>query len=216
MLDLNFEIFLRLVASVVLGGMIGFERGINHDAGLRTHIIVCLGAASIMILSEAMVAVYDISSEVMRMSAQVVSGVGFLGAGSIIVDGNRVRGITTAAGLWTTACVGLVVGAGYYLIAFSVVVLMLASMLGLKSLKNKLRHKGTTYNVKLETSSASQVQRVFEKLVSESATIKNLRIEEVGETSFMLLELKLPSKVTVEDLVKELCQYSNVREFTML
>lgn len=216
MTEFDFEILFRLIASVVLGGMIGFERGINHDAGLRTHIIVCLGAASIMILSELMVAVYDINSEVLRMGAQVVSGVGFLGAGSIIVDGNRVRGITTAAGLWTTACVGLVVGAGYYLVAFAVVILMLAATLGLRSLKKKLRSKGTTYTVKIETSNAVQVQKVFEKLVAESAQIKSLRIEEEGDVSMMYLEIKLPGKVSVEEIVKELCGYSNVREFTMI
>ncbi len=216
MTGFSFEILFRLVASVILGGMIGFERGINHDAGLRTHIIVCLGAASIMILSESLVAVYNINSEIMRMGAQVVSGVGFLGAGSIIVDGNRVRGITTAAGLWTTACVGLVVGAGYYLIAFAVVVLMLAATLGLRSLKKKLRSKGTTYTVKLETSNSTQIQKVFEKLVSESAQIKSLRIEDEGEVSIMYLEIKLPGRVSVEDIVKELCGYSNVREFTVV
>ena len=216
MTEFSFEIFFRLVASVILGGMIGFERGINHDAGLRTHIIVCLGAASIMILSESLVAVYSINSEIMRMGAQVVSGVGFLGAGSIIVDGNHVRGITTAAGLWTTACVGLVVGAGYYLIAFAVVVLMLIATLGLRSLKKKLRNKGTTYTVKLETSNSIQVQKVFEKLVSESAQIKSLRIEDEGAVSIMYLEIKLPGRVSVEDIVKELCGYSNVREFTVI
>ena len=100
----DYSLLIRLVVAALLGGIIGFERGgSNHEAGLRTHIILCLGASMIAVLSELMVKQYGINSEVMRMSAQVISGVGFLGAGSIIMDGNRIRGITTAAGLWTTA-----------------------------------------------------------------------------------------------------------------
>lgn len=121
-INFDYILLLRLVAAVICGGIIGWERGgTNHDAGLRTHIIVCLGSAAIMVVSQCLVEQYEINQEIMRMGAQIVSGVGFLGAGSIIMDGNRIRGITTAAGLWTTACVGIVIGAGYYIIGFVVV-----------------------------------------------------------------------------------------------
>lgn len=212
---LEYELLLRLFLAVILGGLIGFERGINHDAGLRTHIILCLGSASVMVLSEALVVKYDIDSEIMRMAAQVVSGVGFLGAGSIVIDGNRVRGITTAAGLWTTACVGLVVGAGYYLIAFTIVILMLCSMLGLKSLKKKLRVEGTVYNVRLEAESAVMIQEVFEKLVSESVHISSMKVEDTDTGTFIDLEIKIPRRVNVEDVMQDLCRCCIVREFTV-
>jgi putative Mg2+ transporter-C (MgtC) family protein len=139
LLNFDFTLLVRLVAAVILGALVGFERGgTKHDAGLRTHILLCLGAAAVMVVSEAVTRQYGISGEIMRMGAQVVSGVGFLGAGCIMVDGNRIRGITTAAGLWTTACVGLAVGAGYYIIAGFVVLLMLAVMYGLRNVARRL------------------------------------------------------------------------------
>lgn len=215
-MEIEYELLLRLLSAVILGGIIGFERGINHDAGLRTHIIVCLGAASVMVLSEALAVKYNISHEIMRMAAQVVSGVGFLGAGSIVVDGNRVRGITTAAGIWTTACVGLVVGAGYYFLAFTIVIMMLCTMLGLQSLKKKLRNTGALYNVKLETNESVQIQEIFEKLIAESAHINNLKIEETDGKTYILLTIKIPKNVNVEDLVHELCECCIVREFNVV
>ena len=96
------DIVIRLVLAVVLSGLIGIERvKTNHDAGLRTHILVCLGSAGIMLMSEVMQAQFG--NDVGRIPAQVVSGIGFLGAGSIIVNNSRIKGLTTAAGLWTTA-----------------------------------------------------------------------------------------------------------------
>ena len=213
-MELELHLLLRLVAAVVFGGMIGYERGIKHDAGLRTHIILCLGAASVMVLSEAIVKKYGIDGEIMRMAAQVGSGVGFLGAGSIVIDGNRVRGITTAAGLWTTACVGLVVGAGYYLIAFTIVVLMLCSMLGLKSLKKKLRNQGTVYNAVLEVGSSGLFQDILEKLISESVHINSVRVEDKESGSLIYLELRIPRRVNVEEILQDLCKCCIVREFT--
>jgi len=215
-MGLEYELLLRLVAAVILGGMIGFERGINHDAGLRTHIILCLGAASVMVLSQALVTKYGVDGEIMRMAAQVVSGVGFLGAGSIVIDGNRVRGITTAAGLWTTACVGLVVGAGYYLVAFFIVFLMLCSMLGLQSLKKKLRVQGAVYNVVLEAESTGRIQEIFENLISESVHISGMRVEDKGTGIYIHVEIKIPRRASVEDVLQDLCRCCTVREFTLV
>jgi putative Mg2+ transporter-C (MgtC) family protein len=136
----DYYLILRMLVAAILGGIIGLERsGSNHEAGLRTHIVLCLGSAVVMIISEAIIQKYSIESEIMRMSAQVISGVGFLGAGSIIVNGGRIKGITTAAGLWTTACIGLAAGAGFYIIAVVAAVLMLLSMWGLRILMRKLK-----------------------------------------------------------------------------
>ncbi len=135
------EIIIRLVVAVILGGIIGIERaGTNHDAGLRTHILVCLGSASVMIMSEAVA--QDYGGDVMRIGAQVVSGIGFLGAGCILVHGKRVRGLTTAAGLWATACLGLTVGAGYYFIGAVMALIIVASVLLLRPVTNYLQKRG--------------------------------------------------------------------------
>ena len=99
--------------------MIGYERGKRkHAAGLRTHIVVCIGAASVMMLSQFLSVYSDSSTDPSRLGAQVISGIGFLGAGSIIITGHHrgqhIKGLTTAAGLWASACMGLVVGSGFY------------------------------------------------------------------------------------------------------
>ncbi len=137
-----FEILIRFALAVLLGGIIGVERsGTNHDAGLRTHILVCLGSACVMIVSEALV--NDYSGDIMRIGAQVISGIGFLGAGCILVHGKRIRGLTTAAGLWATACLGLAIGAGYYFIGISMALLIIAAMLALRPVAAFLQKRGS-------------------------------------------------------------------------
>ena len=114
----EWEICLRLVLACAMGGIIGYERQMRHkSAGLRTNMLVALGACLIMILSQAL---YDnvegkTNADPARLAAQVVSGIGFLGAGAIMKEGLTVTGLTTAATLWVVAGVGLAVGAGFYL-----------------------------------------------------------------------------------------------------
>lgn len=108
----------RLLLSILLGGMIGLERGLkNRPAGLRTYMLVCLGACIVMITNQYVYQAFGVSDPV-RMGAQVISGIGFLGAGTIVVTArNQIKGLTTAAGLWASACVGLALGIGLYEVA---------------------------------------------------------------------------------------------------
>ena len=134
------EIALRLTLALLLGGIIGLERSnTNHDAGMRTHILVCLGAATVMIISERMNGTFG--GDVGRLGAQVISGIGFLGAGCILISNNRIKGLTTAAGLWTTACLGLALGMGYYFVAILLTALMLTAMLLLHPLASKIERR---------------------------------------------------------------------------
>ncbi len=156
------DIVARLVLAVLLSGLIGVERvKTNHDAGLRTHILVCLGAAGIMLMSEVMQVQFG--SDVGRIPAQVVSGIGFLGAGCIIVNNNRIKGLTTAAGLWTTACIGLCCGIGYYFIAIVVTALMLGAMLLLHPLGNHLQKRGakTTHKLRVGLKNRSYISQLY-------------------------------------------------------
>ena len=169
------SILLRLFVAVILGGLIGWERGgNNHEAGLRTHIIVALGAATIAVISECLAARYN-GQEVMRLSAQVISGVGFLGAGSIIMDGNRIKGITTAAGIWTTACVGLAIGAGYYIISILVTALVLFTMLGLRSMTKKLQRKSMHYTICCETPEKAALMDIIDVLEAEGIQARSIK-----------------------------------------
>jgi len=103
------------VFAIVVGGILGWERGLrNRPAGFRTHMLVCLGATIVMMTNQYVYQTLNIGDPV-RMGAQVISGIGFLGAGTIIITGrNEIKGLTTAAGLWTATCIGLAIGIGFY------------------------------------------------------------------------------------------------------
>lgn len=115
--DLNFaSISVRLIGAILFGGLIGFERGRQgRAAGMRTHILVCIGAALTSLIGFYANSISGISSDPLRISAQVVSGIGFLGVGTILLKGRfQITGLTTAACVWATATVGLALGAGFY------------------------------------------------------------------------------------------------------
>lgn len=106
----------KLMISVILGGLVGYERQFkNRPAGLRTHILVCIGATLVQIISVDYYSINNFyNSDPMRLGAQVISGIGFLGAGTILKEGINVKGLTTAASLWVVACIGLSIGSGLY------------------------------------------------------------------------------------------------------
>lgn len=135
MYDISYaEIILRLILATILGGIIGFEREVgNRPAGLRTHILVSIGAALIMLVSR-----YGFNGEAdaSRLAAQVVSGIGFLGAGTILRTGNTIKGLTTAASLWVCAGLGLAIGNGFYLGAIVSAILVLLSLIILVHVEN--------------------------------------------------------------------------------
>ena len=129
--DLNvLSVCVRLLLAMAFGGTIGFERGIRQRAaGLRTHMLLCVGAASTMLVSQYIYASYGVGDPA-RLSAQVISGIGFLGAGTIIVTRrNQIKGLTTAATLWATACMGLAVGVGFYECALAMYVILIFILL---------------------------------------------------------------------------------------
>jgi putative Mg2+ transporter-C (MgtC) family protein len=136
----NGEIFLRLVLAGILGGLVGYERERhNRPAGLRTHILVCLGSALVMIVSVAgFGGALGPQGDQARLAAQVVSGIGFLGAGTIMRQGSSVRGLTTAASIWVVAAVGLAAGIGLYAAAAMGTGLVLFSLFTLTHLEGLL------------------------------------------------------------------------------
>jgi putative Mg2+ transporter-C (MgtC) family protein len=124
------DILLKLLLAIALGGIIGLEREASQKpAGLRTHILISVSAAMMMILSQLMLAGKESSGgDTLRVAAAVITGMGFIGAGTIIQSQGMVHGLTTASTLWTVAGLGLVVGAGYYLVALLFAVLVIATL----------------------------------------------------------------------------------------
>lgn len=110
------SVIVRLTMATLFGGIIGLERGMkNRAAGFKTHILVCIGSALAMLTNQYIAAFISPSSDPTRLGAQVISGIGFLGAGTILITGKQqVKGLTTAAGLWASACMGLAIGVGFY------------------------------------------------------------------------------------------------------
>ena len=138
----NLEILSRLLMAALLGSVIGFERErLNWAAGLRTHMLVCVGASLMMMVSAFGFADALTQKNVVldpsRVAAQVVSGIGFLGAGSILLRGEVVRGLTTAASLWSVAGIGLAVGGGMYAAAFGATIIILVILAGVKPLERR-------------------------------------------------------------------------------
>ncbi|HTH62914.1 MAG TPA: MgtC/SapB family protein [Paraburkholderia sp.] len=138
----NLELVLRLVLAAALGSVIGFERErLSWAAGLRTHMLVCVGSALLMIVSQfgfaGALAGEHVVLDPSRVAAQVVSGIGFLGAGSILLRGEIVRGLTTAASLWSVAAIGLAVGGGLYTASIAATVIILIILAGVKPLERR-------------------------------------------------------------------------------
>jgi len=133
------DIVIRLCLAFAAGGIIGFERSSRRQvAGLRTHILIAIGAASLMLLSIWIPQRFFSSGDPGRIAAQVVTGMGFLGAGAIIRLGNDVKGLTTAASLWVIAAIGMAIGAGMYIAAIVTEVLALAALILLNKIEKKI------------------------------------------------------------------------------
>ncbi len=154
---------LRLLAAVIIGGLIGSERARHgRAAGMRTHILVCLGACMTSMTSMFVSDVLGNNGDVFRIPAQVVSGIGFLGAGMIILkNNNMITGLTTAAGVWTTATIGVALGYGYYVGAAAVTVLFLSTIILFARFERKRKSAEVIY---IEIDDLYKVNAVLEKL----------------------------------------------------
>lgn len=166
----------RLVTATVLGGLVGMERGRHgRAAGMRTHILVCLGAALTAIAGIYTAHILRYSTDPLRVGAQVISGIGFLGAGTILIKGRlQVTGLTTAAGLWATAAVGLSIGIGLYEGGIATTILVLLANKVLPSFERHIGLSSTGGHLYVETK-YENTQAIVEK-INEQYLIDNLQI----------------------------------------
>ncbi|PXV87731.1 putative Mg2+ transporter-C (MgtC) family protein [Lachnotalea glycerini] len=171
------SVCIRVLLSVLIGGFLGMERGRkNRPAGFRTYILVCLGSTLVMMTNQYVYQKYHISDPV-RMGAQVVSGIGFLGAGSIIVTGrHQIRGITTAAGLWSAACCGLAIGIGFYEGAIVGGIAILIVMAAMESVDDMIRSRSTVMELYLEFNSKKPFSVFIEYARDNKLEIKEMEI----------------------------------------
>jgi len=213
--DFTLEVVLRLVLAAVLGGFIGFEREhTNRPAGFRTHILVCVGSALVMITSEFAFSRYSGSADVdlTRLGAQVISGIGFLGAGTIIRDGINVRGLTTAASLWAVACVGIAVGIGFYTGAVAATILVFITLMSLKKTEALISRRKKNRTIVVEAADMpGQVGSISSLLEKFGIVIKNIRINIDRDKNLIIkFMVKLPGKGIDHAAMSELAALEGV------
>lgn len=185
----NKEIIFRLILSAIVGGLVGMEREANNrPAGLRTHILVTLGSSLIMLMS--MNGFHNLPNvgDPARLAAQVVSGIGFLGAGTILRQGNSIKGLTTAASLWVCAGIGLAIGGGYYVGGLATVVIALFSLMSLGAFERKIRSEIHKVLVLQCRERPGLIGDIGHMIGSYNATIRDIRIvRNVGSDDMLTL-----------------------------
>lgn len=217
------EIGIRLLLAVVIGCVIGIEREHkNRPAGMRTHILVCLGA-TIVALIECSLLLENISLSheypdsgiavnMGRMSAQVISGIGFLGAGTIMVTQKRIAGLTTAASVWCAACLGLASGMGHYAIAITgctIVMLTLTLMQRLVKV-NAIKHVEIQFIHRVET--LNHINEYFARMGIKVLDVDfNVQVQEKRNIYTNIYTLNMPRKTTYAEIITELSEYTNIR-----
>ncbi len=208
------EIFLRIFIGFLLSGIIGLEReGINRPAGLRTHILVGTGSTLIMITGIYLAQNYP-DTDAARLGAQVVSGIGFLGAGTIIKEGVSVRGLTTAASLWATAGIGLACGAGFLLPAVFTTAIVMFSLVFFQKINRLLvnRRHEIRLNI-LCTYHPGQIAAIGTYLGNENVQIKQISIhDEQVESLRLKMVLRLPITATPVDIIEGLKTVDGIKE----
>ena len=221
------EVCLRLGLAMLCGGVIGVERGRKHrPAGFRTYILVCVGAALTMVLSAYMVAMYATWEEALgfellkgdfsRLGAQVINGIGFLGAGTIIITGkNQVKGMTTAAGLWASACLGLAIGAGFYIGAACACLLMILTVTVFAKIEFFITSKSRNITLYIEFDSTDNVTEICEQIKSRGVRIFDVELIKPNQSGNKypgaILVMRLPKKLTHTALVTEVAKVDAVR-----
>lgn len=210
------DMILRIILSCVLGGLIGLEReSLNKSAGFRTHILVCVGSALVMIVSMEMYTMYHskIALDPGRIAAQVVSGIGFLGAGTIMREGATVKGLTTAATLWVVAGVGLAVGAGLYfpaLVATGVIFLTLIYLGKVEKLMTG--HTHVSVLVVTAENRPGQLGRVGAFLGEMEILILNIQMKQMKDDHKVMFEIdiKTPDHINMNEVLYQLSDIPGV------
>jgi putative Mg2+ transporter-C (MgtC) family protein len=215
---LQLELSGRLVLAAILGAAIGLERELHdHPAGMRTHLLVSLGSAMFAVISA-----YGYSSffaanptaqdNPQRIAAQIVSGIGFLGAGAIIQAGRWVRGLTTAASLWATAAIGLAVGSGEYILSLVGTLLIVLSLGPLNWLIARRRGESEqVLRLRLETTGLGALGNVTATAVRAGGEVSKVESRKIGKGRYeMELLLRLPNRVSATEVVSTLDAIADV------
>ena len=208
----NHDIIMRLLIALIVGGLTGLERERSHQfAGFRTHILVSVGSCITSITSLSLFFQYSSYSNIdpARLSAQVLSGVGFLGAGAILKTSNGIRGLTTAAGIWATACIGIAVGYGYYILAISAWLFVMITLYILKNIDKMIfKKKQTVFNIK--TNNIEIISSIYELFQKSQISVKNIEINSDTNNIKINLLTVHDRRIVLDEVIKELSKLKNI------
>ena len=216
----EYEIILRLGIAAVLGAVVGYERERhNQPAGLRTHMILVVGSALAMTLSINLAMQFrpDVpNGDPARLAAQVLSGIGFLGAGAILRLGTNVRGLKTATSLWSMAVVGLSVGAGYYLVALASTALLILALSALDVVEKHLIHSTIIFPVQVVAGDEVDMLPTLRGILKEqNMKVQSFSIQKDLAQDVSVLDLVVQAKENsrLESLVEKIHQLPGVRSY---
>lgn len=215
------EIFIRILLSMLLGGIIGMERGIkNRPAGLKTYMLVNVGACVVMLVNQYSYQVYDTGDPV-RMSAQVVSGIGFLGAGTIMVTShNHIKGLTTAAGLWASACIGLATGIGLYEVSVTGGAAIFLVLALLHRLDSGLRNKSNVVEMYVELDSSVSLGRFLRNARDQDLELSDIQKEPEdslqGDVTAFIVTITGKKSIPRSEIIGIIRRFEGVRYFETL
>lgn len=201
-----FSITVRLILAIICGGLIGYDRGKKRrPAGFRTHILVCIGSALVMITNQYILEELQYGGDPTRLGAQVISGIGFLGAGTILITSKQqVKGLTTAAGLWASACMGLAIGIGFYEGAILGCIFILGSMTLLHRFDDFVMSRTKLVELYIEINTVKGIGIVLDFLRKQEMEVTNLEISKTRnpeDTVGLLVTINQKEKITHERLI---------------
>lgn len=208
------NILIRILAALVLGMVIGIDRGVKRrGGGARTTITVCLGAAMIMLIEQYLEELYPERLDISRIAAQVISGVGFLGAGSILVSGHQIKGLTSAASIWTCACIGLAVGIGFIDGAALLTVLWLVGVHLVPYIEEKA-YKHTRYmTLYVEVEDGKAITLVSKQLKEDNCFIDTFAVDKPkakGQHFQIVTTFQIPKQIGKEEYLRLLQELKGV------
>lgn len=209
------SVTVRLVLAMICGGCIGLERERKRrPAGFRTHILICLGAAMTTLTSQFLVLELHLFTDMARLGAQVIAGIGFIGAGTIIITKRRqVKGLTTAAGLWAAAIVGLCCGAGFFEGAVLATVIILLAELVFSKLEYLIVSHARIFNLYVEYSENTQLGTIVDVMKDTGAFIVDMEITKRGGEErhpCAVFSIKMPRKQSGQNLMAQISKLDGV------
>ena len=222
------SVIFRLLIAMLCGGLIGIERAAKRRAaGVRTYMVVCLGATLAMLLNQyldnMLVNVWQISqtTDAARLGAQVINGIGFLGAGTIILTSNKqVKGLTTAAGLWASACMGLAIGAGFFEAALIACLLIVVIITLFAYVELWIMRHSRNVNLLVRLDNLDDVRQVMEKIRAGNNVVYDVEMsrgsEALGEGPSAVFSVRLAKRVTHASVIMAVADVESVRAITEL